>query len=577
MSELTHNTDTIAYNLDLAKLSVASDAESASYANQHEDECLPGTRIKILHDIEKWATLHRSKCIFWLNGMAGTGKSTISRTLAKRFLGEKVLGASFFFKRGEADRGNAKQFFPTLASQLQTRIPGMDGCLREAIGAEPQISSKSLKYQFERLILEPISRLKTSSSQPSLLVIVIDALDECDNDKDIRVILHLLPQVQECSSTRLRIFVTSRPELPLRLGFDAMGGNDYQDLILHQIPKADIQHDIRLFLEYKLADIRKIRSLPRDWPGVTKIATLVTMSVPLFIYAATMCRVLEDHDLDPQQCLDDYFNYKAEESKLDAIYLPVLNRIGAKYSDNSRRKHQLIQDVREVVGAIALLESPLSILSLSKLIDLSIMAIKARLSSLHSVLYIPEDETVPIRLFHLSFRDFLLHHETPGKTAIWTDENATHERLAIRCLHVMRTYLKKDICGLSNPAADRHHEITARTISRCMPIQLQYSCRYWAHHVMKSQNLTKHLRDAHHFLEKYFLYWVEAMTILGFLSEVTETLRKLQSITTVRSFFPNFGSSSLCLMLNSSIRLKVILKCQSSCMTPSDTFSETKQ
>ncbi|KAM0250225.1 hypothetical protein ACHAQJ_008718 [Trichoderma viride] len=196
LSDLAHNTGTIAYKLDLAKLSIANDAESGSYANQHEDECLPGTRIKILHDIEKWATLFRTK---------------------------------------------------------------------------------SLKDQFERLILEPISRLKTSSSQPSLLVIVIDALDECENDKDIRVILHLLPQVQECSSIRLRVFVTSRPELPIRLGFDAMGGNDYQDLILHQISGEDIQHDIRLFLEYKLADIRKIRSLPRDWPGVTKIATLVTM------------------------------------------------------------------------------------------------------------------------------------------------------------------------------------------------------------------------------------------------------------------------------------------------------------
>ncbi|UKZ96765.1 uncharacterized protein TrAFT101_011542 [Trichoderma asperellum] len=476
-----------------------------------------------------WATSQR-KCIFWLNGMAGTGKSTISRTLAKRFLDQKILGASFFFKRGEADRGNAKQFFSTLASQLQTRIPGMVDYLREVIDAEPQISAKSLKEQFERLILEPISRLKPSSSQPSILVIVIDALDECENDRDIRVILHLLPQVQECSSTRLQVFVTSRPELPIRLGFDAMGGNDYQDLILHQIPRADIQHDIRLFLEYKLADIRKIRSLPQDWPGITEITTLVTMSVPLFIYAATVCRVLEDHNLDPRQSLDDYFSYKAEESTLDAIYLPVLNRIGAKYNDNSRRKDQLIQDVKEVVSAIILLESPLSVFSLSKFIDLPTMAIKARLSSLHSVLHIPDDETVPIRLFHLSFRDFLLDPKTPGKTAIWTDKKATHEKLALRCLSVMDTSLQKNICNLASPAIHRHHNITAKTVNQCIPIQLQYSCRYWAHHLMKSQDLTTQLKRAQYFLETKFLYWVEAMSILGILPEVTEILRKLQSI-----------------------------------------------
>jgi len=45
--------------------------------------------------------------MFWLNGVSGTGKSTISRTVAQGFEREAVLGASSFFKRGERDRGNA--------------------------------------------------------------------------------------------------------------------------------------------------------------------------------------------------------------------------------------------------------------------------------------------------------------------------------------------------------------------------------------------------------------------------------------------------------------------------------------
>jgi cytidylate kinase len=49
-----------------------------------------------------------------LNGKAGSGKSIISRTVASRLKEKGLLRASFFFKRGEEDRGNAKKLFPTM-------------------------------------------------------------------------------------------------------------------------------------------------------------------------------------------------------------------------------------------------------------------------------------------------------------------------------------------------------------------------------------------------------------------------------------------------------------------------------
>jgi len=73
--------------------------------------------------IEAWADDPGGQCIFWLNGVAGTGKSTISRTIADRFKKQGILGASFFFKRGERDRGNAALFFTTIAAQLVSQKP----------------------------------------------------------------------------------------------------------------------------------------------------------------------------------------------------------------------------------------------------------------------------------------------------------------------------------------------------------------------------------------------------------------------------------------------------------------------
>jgi hypothetical protein len=90
----------------------------------------------------------------------------------------------------------------------------------------------------------------------------------------------------------LRVVVTSRPKLHIRLGFKEMPNGTYQDLVLHEVLKSTIKHDIRLFLEHKLVDIRKSRMLSLDWPATHQILALVQLAVPLFIYAATVCRYI---------------------------------------------------------------------------------------------------------------------------------------------------------------------------------------------------------------------------------------------------------------------------------------------
>src|SRR5579871_5728897 len=120
-------------------LPVAEGAIFGSSEDQHEPECLPGTRTDLLHQIAKWFEDPRGKRIFWLNGMAGTGKSTISRTIARSFKKNSQLGASFFFKRGERDRSNGTMLFTTIAAQLAYHFRDMRSSIQEAIEIDPGI------------------------------------------------------------------------------------------------------------------------------------------------------------------------------------------------------------------------------------------------------------------------------------------------------------------------------------------------------------------------------------------------------------------------------------------------------
>lgn len=473
----------------------------------------------------EWVKDTNGKPIFWLNGMAGTGKSTIARTIAQTFSDQGRLGASFFFKRGEGERGNATRFFTTIATDLMGRIPGISSSIKKAIETDPALSEKALKDQFEKLLLQPLSEIETL--QPLDLVVVIDALDECERDDDIRAILQLLSRMKGIRPISLRAFVTSRPELHIRLGFRQMPDGTYQDLILHEVAKETIEHDIRLFFENELANIRKQRSVSLDWPSEDQIQELVELAVPLFIFAATVCRYVSSKGSDPEEYLAKVLEYrKSTFSQLDRTYLPILNQLLA--DQEKEDKEVWLRGFREVVGSIIVLESPLSITSLASLLEIPRRRIRARLDCLHSVLSIPDSEDVPIRLLHLSFREFLLDPQKQGKSPFWVDEKETHGRIADQCLKLMSgpNGLQQNMCNLRMPGT-RKSEIDEQTTDDGLLPALRYACCYWVNHLEQSERYIYDGDSIHLFLHKHFLYWLEAM---GLISEMHKCIRMIHSL-----------------------------------------------
>ena len=527
--------------VELPRIPIANDATFDSRAEEHKAQCHPDTRIDLLHQIRAWVDDPSGECIFWLNGRAGTGKSTISRTVAGQFKEQGILGASFFFKRGERDRGNAALLFTTIAAQLVTHEPQLSSVLRAAIDFDPAISTKALKEQFENLILEPLRRVHIGSQDPCTITIVIDALDECDHDNDIKLILYLFSTAKTLSSVRLRVFITSRPELPIRLGFNDITGK-YQDVALHQIPEPVIENDIAAYLSYELARIRDSHNsqafddqqLPLHWPG-EHIQTLVRMAIPLFIFAATVCRFISDKTWqDPEGQLKKVLSFQgisnSELDNLDSTYLPVLDQLVVGKTGETRAR--LVREFRGIVGPVVLLAEPLSALALSHLLGIPSAAFTRILSRLHAVVDVPSRADSPIRAFHLSFRDFLVDPKKRDTNEFWIDESKTHEELTRSCIQRLQSHLRRDICNMEMPSKART-EVDEKDIMKCLPAHVQYACRYWVSHLMQSKGQIRDEGQVHTFLQHHFLHWLEALSLMGKMGESIAMVTALQGLLEV--------------------------------------------
>jgi hypothetical protein len=351
-------------------------------------------------------------------------------------------------------------------------------------------------------------------------------LDECKGERDIRLILQLLAEIKSLYTTRLRVFLTSRPETPVRLGFRTMPGIIYHDLVLHDISRATIDHDIAIFLRVKFQEIREeFEYLPLGWPGHDKIERLVQRADGLFIYAATVYRFINGDGQWSQQNLLDIVlpdagsgqspewahnvSSKSPTWELDEIYTQILQHSFNKVQDG-RDKGRLSQMLKLIVGSFALLAEPLPAATLANLLQISPETVNLRVRHLHSVLNIPQSQDHPIRLLHPSFRDFLVNKDRCSDPNFWVDEKQAHRTLAESCIQLMSASLKQDICGQGAPGA-LVADIESSRVERSLPPEVQYACLYWIQHLQRSGTQLHDGDQVHQFLQVHLLHWLEAL------------------------------------------------------------------
>jgi hypothetical protein len=474
----------------------------------------------------------------WLNGMAGIGKSAIARTFAQRMEDEGLLGATFFVDRQVADRRDPHRIVQSFAYDLAVHDHSRLRALWSSLCSDPTITDKPLQDQVKKLIKEP---LNGPSSQA--LVMLIDGLDECTPSDGARLLSTLVTCL---SDFPIKLFISSRGDQGIVEAFREI---HHAEIRLQDRQVDEVSRDVRRYWEDSLDKLR-VRSRPVDWRPLVSLDLLVELTGPLFIYATTVLRIIQNTRSSPIKKLNELleksrsgsgsaivFVGTSTRTVLEELYFHILTE-AVKDDDgvNAEYAHQL-HDILEVVICA---QDPLTPEALSDLLRIDADELHNYLVTLTSVLFVPDDTDAEgvIRPLHQSFFDFVLQQSVLIHPELAIDSIIAAAHITELCLWQCNDLLHLDICDIQDPSLLNHEvpDLIAR-LEKHVSKALRYACKFWMFHWLK------HIRVAgstfqvpmglDDFCDKHLFHWIEVLSLIEGLDVVWRVMPELLRVVNV--------------------------------------------
>ncbi|KAF7979451.1 hypothetical protein HWV62_42253 [Athelia sp. TMB] len=397
--------------------------------------CFRGTRVLAIEAILDWKDDPEGKPVCWMSGPAGYGKSAVSQTVTELCAHDGTLAASFFFLRGAGARSSINHFITTLAFQITVSVPEVKHIVEMVLQRDPTILYQSITYQLQNLIFTPLMTLAQTNTPSRALLIVVDALDECNDRNLMREFITALAHACHVGRhLRLRWLLTSRGEEHIRQSFS--GTVSQRATTALQLDSFDASSDIKAFLQARFSEIirnnpRLFHGIPRPWPSPSDFWALVEKSSGLFIFAATLVNFITDGRAPPNRKLKSVLQMHAG---LDPLYDQVLR--------DALRDVDDILCFRRVLTTLMLLYEQSSVEMLAEILELSVDDVLHALLAIQSIIRIPSDDDKPIELNHTSLRDFLV--DESRSRDLFINPLAAHATLASACVKTLQRNLKVD-------------------------------------------------------------------------------------------------------------------------------------
>lgn len=516
-------------------------------------ECTAETREEIFKDIRGWAKNATGAKVYWMNGMAGTGKTTIAYSLCKWLEETGQLGANFFCSNLSTSCSEVKNIVPSLVYQLAHYSPAFRLEVCKVLEKEPQASRLNAEEQLKKLVLGPMEEVKAAI--PENTVVVIDALDECEEGEAFRLFLETLLRL--AADLPIRLFLTSRPEPAIMAKMMLALARSLRFVLhLHDIEKSIVELDIKRYLTEALGSM----SPP---PERNDIEQLAKRAGNLFIYAATAVRYI----LPVNQRVNSRNRLRTvlgmfvppgptkQHDELNQLYTNILSVA----INTERLEEHEVGDIQRILRAVVCAKEPISAQAVASLLRLPEDQVCSSLQSLQSVLHVQEGVQGLVSPFHASFLDYLLDKTRSGDFHF--DIKEQNKVLANRCFDLMERELKFNICQLeSSFVLDKDVVGLKDRIKKYISPGLSYACRYWGDHLLGQGTSTATVPSGLvDFLTHRLLFWMEVLNLKQWITFGIEVLHQVQTwlkvgnlrLLTVQTF-----------KLTSSKRVLVMLMCK---------------
>jgi hypothetical protein len=505
---------------DLQLLGDVKFADKA-YDDDPKKQCLDGTRAEIIEAILRWAThadtldpkepLSRvpklSARVLWLCGVAGSGKSRISRSVAARLQKLQRLGSLYCCDYKNRETLNPSSLFSTIARHLADRDPLRKQRLVAAIRDETAIRRTEIcQQQYRHFIVAPSADLPVIGDT----VVVIDAFDEIGDAEDRVDALEILTKSAHELPDGLRIVVTSRFEQDIQDALQSPEVVGVDCILMEDIPTGLTARDISICVHEALKGVKGLNS--------NQLAELAKAAGNSFQWASTACRYIRDNNGGrgaelPRERLDLFL---VGNRGLDELYTRILREHFGEgpYANLARLKL--------ILGQIVAVKEPISLRALWELTPRNPPAPNSGLSlddfqhiirHLASLLVNTHNVDQPIFPFHTSFFDFLRDAERRHEYLIDVDQ-ANYD-LAIGCLEVMERELRFNICQIpTSYKANKDVEGLDALIKKNILPHLRYASYFWAEHLSHLTNVDDMISaELLSLLSSRFLEWLEVMSV----------------------------------------------------------------
>ncbi|KAH8819814.1 hypothetical protein F5884DRAFT_865459 [Xylogone sp. PMI_703] len=461
-------------------------------------------------EFQQWCTRTQGQ-LLWIRGDPGKGKTMLLCGIVNELNKSKsqVDSLSYFFCQATDTRLNSATAVlrglvyllvkqrPSLVSHIQKKYNDSGKALFEDVNAWIAITD----------VLKSILR------DPSLknICLIIDALDEC-----VTGLPQLLGFIAEesCPSSHAKWIVSSRNWPGIEEGLRLAKSNVQLRLELNA---ESVSVALRKYIEHKLLQLKQQKGYD-DKTQQTVSAHLKANANSTFLRVALVCQNLESAEQwEAIEVLNE------SPPGLDALYARMMkhicNAISAKL-------------YKQILATISVIFRPITVRELASLIEKlkgesnNSELLEKIVNSCGSFLTLRKGT---IYFVHQSAKDYLLGKGSNDIFPFGIRE--AHCAIFSRSLEAMSKVLKRDIYGLRALGCSIEQAIPPNPD----PLDtIRYSCVYWVDHLFDyldgSGKLEDGLRDngiVHEFLQRRFIYWLEALSLCRSMSKGVLSVTKL--------------------------------------------------